>query len=118
MLETPGQVIWCLLTYTDWWQPSSASVMQVGAARRSAGESDGIRPGLLDTLDERTELCRRVAALDDRLRRILFLWYVAQMPVTDIARQIGVSPRQCQRLRARAVDQVVELGRDGDEAVA
>lgn len=119
MLSSASQVIRCLLTYTDWWQPSSASFIQVGAARRSTAESDGLRAGLLETLDERTELCRRVALLDDRLRRVLFLWYLAQLPVSQIARETGVSARQCQRLRARAVEQVVEVGRkDDDQAVA
>jgi len=119
MLSSSSQVIRCLITYTDWWQPSSTSFIQVGAARRSTAESDGLRAGLLETLDERTELCRRAGLLDDRLRRILFLWYVAQLPVTQIARETGISARHCQRLRARAVEQIVELGRkDDDQAVA
>lgn len=115
MLTSTGDVIRCLVTYTDWWQPSTASVLLVGGARRSSGVGDGLHPGVIETLDERSELCRRVFFLEDRDRRILFLWYVAQLGVSDVARAIGVSQRQCQRLRARAVQRIVELGEDAEE---
>ena len=36
VLDTPDAVIRALLTYTDWWQPITTSVMQVGALRRSS----------------------------------------------------------------------------------
>jgi len=116
MLCTPSEVIRCLVTYTDWWQPSTASVLQVGAARRSSETGDGLHPGVLDSLDERTELCRRVTQLDDRSQRILFLWYVAQLPVREIARLVDLSQRQCHRIRGRAVRRMVELGEDSEAA--
>jgi len=110
VLSTAKQVIWCLLTYTDWWQPSSGSVLLVGAARRSNGTTDGIHPGLVETLDERSELCRRVLQLPERERRVLYLWYLRQLPVREIAAVLGMSARQCQRVRAKAVRTIVELG--------
>jgi DNA-directed RNA polymerase specialized sigma24 family protein len=115
LLTSSGDVIRCLLTYTDWWQPSTSSILQVGVARRGEGPGDGLNPGVLETLDERTELCRRVAMLEDRDKRILFLWYVAQLGVAEIARAIGVSSRQCHRLRGRAVQKMVELGEENAE---
>jgi len=115
MLTSSTDVIRCLITYTDWWQPASGSVLVVGAARRSNTIGSGLHPGVLDTLDERAELMRRVLRLEDRDRRVLFLWYVAQLPVSEVARAIGVSQRQCQRLRARAVQRIVELGEDAEE---
>jgi DNA-directed RNA polymerase specialized sigma24 family protein len=108
VLASPDEVVRALLTYTDWWQPATASVIPVRAAR--GAEGDGIRPGLLEHLDERTELCRRMALLEPRDRELLFLWYVRQLPVEDIAREIRRSARQCFRLRARAIRLLVEAG--------
>jgi hypothetical protein len=111
VLNTPDEVIRALLTYTDWWQPVTSSVIQVGALRRSSGGSvDGIRPGLISTIHIRTELSRRMNRLHDRERTILFLWYVRQLAVTDIAKSIRTSRRHCFRLRAGAVRKIVELG--------
>jgi hypothetical protein len=103
MLSSPADVIRALVTYTDWWQPTTASIYEVGAARRASSGGDGIRPGLLETLDERDELCRRMERLGDRDRHLLFLWYLKQDEVLDIARALKISRRQCFRLRAAAV---------------
>jgi hypothetical protein len=111
MLRTPDAVVRTLLTYTDWWQPTTTSVMQVGAMRRSGrGFTDGISPGLLSTIDVRTELGRRMGLLEERDRTILFLWYVRQLAVGDIAKTIHTSRRHCFRLRASAVRKIVDLG--------
>lgn len=118
MLTSVSDVVRCLTTYTDWWQPSSSSVLLVGAARRSNEAGDGLSPGVLDTLDERTELIRRVVHIDERDRRILVLWYVAQAPVSTIAQHVGISSRQVFRRRARAVRRIVELGETEEDAEA
>lgn len=111
---THPEVVWGLLTYTDWWQPSTSSVMQVGPARRSSAITDGVRIGLLDRLDERAELCRRMQLLPESDRRLLYLWYVVQLPAKEIAQAIGISRRQCFRRRATAVRRIIELGEDGE----
>lgn len=110
MLETNSSMIHALLTYTDWWQPTTTSVMRFSGVQRRA-QTDGFREGLLDTLDERTEVCRRMSFLSDKERNVLFLWYVVQLPVAEIAREVRVSSRQCFRVRARAIKTLVELGR-------
>jgi DNA-directed RNA polymerase specialized sigma24 family protein len=110
MLESPRQVVWSLLTYTDWWQPATSSVLQVGAARRKSQFPEGIPAGLLETLDVRAELCRRVSLLEDRDRQVLYLWYVVQLPAEDIAKTVRISRRQCFRRRARAIRKIVEFG--------
>jgi DNA-directed RNA polymerase specialized sigma24 family protein len=107
---SPNDVVRCLLTYTDWWQPASTSVLRVGESIRESGHSDGLRTGLLDSLDERTELTRRMRHVSDNDRRLLFLWYVRQLAAGDIARNLGISRRQCFRRRANAVRKLVELG--------
>jgi DNA-directed RNA polymerase specialized sigma subunit len=103
MLASQEEVIGSLIRYTDWWQPTTSSVLQVGMARRGSDVADGIPDGLLETLDERAELCRRMRRIDDIDRSILFLWYVKQLAAQDIAREVGISRRQCFRRRARAI---------------
>jgi hypothetical protein len=117
MLRTADQVVWALLTYTDWWQPATSSVIQVGALRRSgSGYVDGLPAGLVSTIDVREELCQRMSLLEDRDRTLLFLWYVRQLAVADIAKAIGVSRRHCFRLRSVAIRKLVEFGEPGQAA--
>ena len=94
-------VIRGLVRYTDWWQPVTSSLYRIAGKRAASG--DGIAPGLVETLDERTELCRRMATLPERDRRLLFLWYVKQDDVLDIARALHISRRHCFRIRANAI---------------
>lgn len=107
-LQTAEQVIRCLVSYTDWWQPDTTSVLQVTASH--AKNHEGFREGLIETLDDRTEICRRMEHLHDRDRRLLFLWYVEQQPTDHIARSLGISRRQCFRRKARAIKALVDLG--------
>ena len=109
MLSTPEQVVWALITYTDWWQPTTASVYKVGN-RRGTFASDGMRGGLLDSLPEREELCRRMQRVAERDRLLLFLWYLRGLPAIDIARELRISRRQCFRRRAAVIRRLVELG--------
>jgi DNA-directed RNA polymerase specialized sigma24 family protein len=101
-------VIRALVTYTDWWQPATGSLLQVGGARRDGGYGDGLRSGLLDTLDERTELTRRMTRLSERERAVLFLWYVRQLAAFEIGRELGISRRQCFRIRSKAIRSLVD----------
>ena len=78
--------------------------------RRGTFASDGIRDGLLDTLPERDELCRRMQQMRESDRRLLFLWYLRQLPVHEIARELRISRRQCFRRRAAVIRRIVELG--------
>jgi hypothetical protein len=109
MLSTSEQVVWALITYTDWWQPNTSSVYKVGN-RRGSFASDGIRGGLLDTLPQRDELCRRMQRIAERDRRLLFLWYLRELPAIDIARELRISRRQCFRRRAAVIRRIVDLG--------
>lgn len=115
-MTSPPEVVRALVTYTDWWQPRTTSMLQVGAARRNPSLSDGIPEGLLETLDERTELCRRMVHVRRSDRLLLFLWYVRQLAVEDVAKAIGVSRRQCFRRRAQAIRTIVRLGEDDPAA--
>jgi DNA-directed RNA polymerase specialized sigma subunit len=110
VLESGREVVRCLVTYNDWWQPSTGSILKVGAARVDKTIGDGLRAGLLETIEERFELCRRVALLSSKDRMLLFLWYVSQQHVDDIATQLRVSRRQCFRRRAQSIRKIVEAG--------
>jgi len=110
MLSSADQVIRCLVTYTDWWQPTTSSVLLVGNAKRDKAIPDGLRAGLLETLDLREELRRRVWQLDELDRHLLLLWYVDQLPTEEVATRLRISRRQCFRRRANAVRKIVELG--------
>jgi DNA-directed RNA polymerase specialized sigma subunit len=114
LLRTPEQVVRCLVTYTDWWQPDTTSVLQVAAS--GSQNQEGFRSGLIETLDEREEICRRMDHLDDRDRHLLFLWYVEQRPTEEISRAIGISRRQCFRRKSRAISTLVQLGRPEEAA--
>jgi DNA-directed RNA polymerase specialized sigma24 family protein len=112
VFPTVVDVVWALVRYTDWWQPRTGSVIPVAGARRGTGFDDGIHDGLLDTLDERSELCRRMAALQERDREILFLWYVREVPAHEIARDVGISRRQCFRRKAAALRALIDENED------
>jgi DNA-directed RNA polymerase specialized sigma subunit len=116
LFDSPREVVIGLVTYTDWWQPSTTSVIQVAAARRDKEFSDGLRPGLLEHLDRRTELCRRMAHLKDRERLLLYLWYVKQLEAGEIARLIHVSRRHVFRIRGDAIQRIVDFGKDEEAA--
>jgi DNA-directed RNA polymerase specialized sigma24 family protein len=116
VFDCPAEVIRGLLTYTDWWQPTTTSVLQVGPARRASDLTDGIRDGLLDSLDDRAELCRRMQHVNHLDRTILFLWYVRQLSAQEIARAVRVSRRQCFRRRARAIRALIEAGEPREDS--
>ena len=109
MLDTPERVVWALITYTDWWQPSTASVYRVGA-RRETFALDGIPSRLLDTIPERDELRRRMKQVDERDRMLLYLWYLRQLPAHHIAHELGISRRQTFRRRAAVIRSIVAMG--------
>jgi hypothetical protein len=103
VLNSAQDVVRCLITYTDWWQPVTSSIYQVGGAGRDRNLPEGFRSGLLDHLGERAELCRRMEAIQQRDRALLVLWYVEQLPVEDISKRLRISRRQCFRRRASAI---------------
>jgi DNA-directed RNA polymerase specialized sigma subunit len=108
LLDFPDTVVRSLLTYTDAWQPSTSSIYQLAGAGRDRRLADGIRAGLIERLDERSELCRRMHELSDRDRQVLILWYVRHLSAEEIAAELGISRRQCFRRRAQAIRALTE----------
>lgn len=107
-LDSPASVIRCLVTYSDAWQPLTASTLRTCVTAKRKGFPETV-PRSINTLDERTELCRRISLIDQRDRYLLFLWYVQQLSAADVAKSVGISRRQCFRRRANAIRRLVEL---------
>lgn len=116
MLASPSEVVWALVTYTDWWQPNTASVYQI-ANRAPSFAADGMPGHLLDSLPVRDELCRRMRFVDEADRFLLYLWYVRQLSANRIARELSISRRQCFRRRAAAIRRIVELGEPASDDI-
>lgn len=106
LLTSGRDVVRALLTYTDWWQPFTSSVLQ---ANHRGGETDGLRAGLVEHLEERQELCRRMDRLASRERRLLYLWYVKDAEPREISRACRISIRHVHRVRAKAIRTIVDF---------
>ena len=103
MFATPEGVAYVLKRYRDVFDPKTSSVIQAsqGAFDPSLGP---FRNGFIARLDEREELRRRMAErIEDRERRLLFLWYVADLPPAGVARTLGISRMHAYRLRKGAL---------------
>lgn len=110
MLETNQAVIRCLSTWTDWWQPTSSSIVSLDARRPSLDQTrDPFRQGLLESIDERTELRWRLDHLEAVDREILYRFYVLMSPAEQVAEDVGLSTRQCFRRRNAAVRALAAL---------
>jgi DNA-directed RNA polymerase specialized sigma24 family protein len=110
LLSDPGAVARCLVTFPDCLQPSTGSVLSFSGIKRK-DRGDGLRPELINLLEVRVELARRMQLLEERDRELLFLWYVRRLHVDDISGVLGVSRRQCFRRRAGALRTIVEAGK-------
>ena len=107
MLETDRDLIRCLVTYTDWWQPATSSIMTPSPRDRAARTPRIFRDGFVEHLDDRNELAWRLSFLDHADRKLLYLFYVAYLPIDEIAEQMGISARQCYRRRTRAIERLI-----------
>jgi RNA polymerase sigma-B factor len=66
----------------------------------------------LDAVEDRVFLAGAVRGLDERERRILYLRYVRDLEPAEIAREVGLSPRQLSRTTRDALDKLrIELER-------
>jgi DNA-directed RNA polymerase specialized sigma24 family protein len=109
MLETTMAVERALRRYTDPFQPKTSSVTTLGG-RPGSFQASPFHPGLLDDLDERAELRRRMAWLPDEEAIVLVRWYVEGARPEVIAEALGCSVRHVYRRRATGLAAVVEMG--------
>jgi DNA-directed RNA polymerase specialized sigma24 family protein len=110
MLTTFASVERALVRYTDYLQPRTSSVTALGGGKGS-GPGDPFHPALLEGLEERSELARRMAWLDREEAVVLFRWYVEGAKPTVIAAGLGRSLRHVYRRRSSGIEAIVALGR-------
>jgi DNA-directed RNA polymerase specialized sigma24 family protein len=103
ILDETADVVHALLRYEDVFDPKSGSIL-VANGNRAGFDGEPFRGNLLMKVEERAELRRRLARLDERERELLCLWYIASWPAVKIARRLGISRVHCYRLRKRALD--------------
>lgn len=116
MLDTYAAVVRALVRFTDPLQPRTGSVT-VASGRPGNGELP-FHPALLDGLEEREELRRRMACLPDEDATVLVRWYVEGASPEVIARDLRRSRRHVHRRRGAAVAALVALGRADEFADA
>lgn len=117
MLDTFAAVERALGHYTDPLQPRSGSISAAPTAR-SGGDRFPFHPALLDALEERTELRRRMAWLEEDAALVLVRWYIEGARPEAIARELGRSVRHVYRHRAAAIRLLVAVGTRGEFADA
>jgi DNA-directed RNA polymerase specialized sigma24 family protein len=103
LFATPEGVAYALKRYRDVFDPKTTSMIQVSgdAFDPSRGPFSN---GFIFRLEEREELRRRmVERVKARERRLLFLWYVADLPPSRVARTLGISRIHAYRLRKEAL---------------
>ena len=116
MLDTYADVERALGRYADHFQPRSGSLTVLGGGRGVGGFP--FHPALLDGLEERDELRRRLACLPDEDVYVLVRWYIEGARPEAIAQELARSPRHVYRRRGQAVGAVAALGRTDDFADA
>ena len=115
MLDTFHSVERALTRFTDPLQPRTGSFTTLSrSGGGSAGSGSPFHPALLDELEERTELRRRMAWVSDEEAVVLFRWYIEGTKPELIARDLGRSVRHVYRRRTSAIDSIVALGRAHD----
>lgn len=117
MLDSHPAVEEALWRFADAYQVRTASITTVPSGRAS-GDRLPFRAAFLDRLDERSELKARLAWLDHEEQVVVLRWYVEGARPEAIARGLGRSVRHVYRVRARAVERLVDLGRDDEFADA
>lgn len=78
---------------------------------RNGHDADGdpFHHGFIEGMEERTELVKRmISRLEIRERLLLVLWYVSELPVTNIAVRMRLSRMHCYRLRKGAIDSLCD----------
>lgn len=107
MLDTFDAVERALRHYTDAVQVRSSSIMSTGGT--GGGDRFPFHPSLLDGVEERAELGRRMRWLEPEERAVLVGWYVEALSASALARRLGRSVRHVYRLRRNAIDYLVSM---------
>ncbi|HEX9696723.1 MAG TPA: sigma factor-like helix-turn-helix DNA-binding protein [Actinomycetota bacterium] len=102
MIDTVGGVVTALKNFRDFYGPRTSSFMTPGRSTPDI-DADPFRRGFLDALTIRSELTKRLASLDERERAVVTLWYVADLPVSEVCKRLSLSRSHAYRIRDRAL---------------
>lgn len=117
MFQTVGDVMRALKAFREHYDPRSRSVMLIASTTTDV-DAEPFRRGFLESLTLRTELLRRLSALDERERAVLMLWFVSDLGVRTICARLRLSRSNCYRIRDRALLAMLDQVGDVQEAFA
>jgi DNA-directed RNA polymerase specialized sigma24 family protein len=117
ILDSFASVERALARYTDPLQPRSGSICALSTGRPGF-DATPFHPALLDDLEERAELRRRIAWLEEEAAIVLVRWYIEGARPETIARELDRSVRHVYRRRTDAIRLLVALGTSGEFADA
>ncbi len=113
MLRTAKEVKRAISRLEDFYDPVTGSIVLLDGTRgKDAYRDEPFKAGFLDTLDERHEVARRLALIDERKREILLLWYLETLPKDEIAKRVGVSRMHVYRLHGQAIQEIIAMGEE------
>jgi len=116
MLRTAKEVKRAISRLEDFYDPVTGSIVLLDGTRgKDAYRDEPFKAGFLDTLDERHEVARRLALIDERKREILLLWYLETLPKDEIAKRVGVSRMHVYRLHGQAIQEIIAMGEEETE---
>lgn len=101
-----GDVVRALQRCRDCFDPRTTSLMIVGDVKNP--HRDPFGRGFISGFEERAEVQRRLARLDDRSRALMIMWHVFGYPVAQIARKLGLSRVHCYRLERAALEIMID----------
>lgn len=116
MFQNRSHIVRALGRLEEGQGPNTTSLVAADRLQRDPS-ADPFYPGFLSGLERREELIRLLRGLDERSQRLLFLWFVGERPVTEIAAALGISRVHCYRLRDKALDQMIEASRGTEQDV-
>ncbi|RJQ54938.1 MAG: hypothetical protein C4521_03545 [Actinobacteria bacterium] len=113
MLKTAREIKKAIALLEDFYDPVTSSLVLLSPTRSKASHAtEPFKPGFLDTIDERHEILRRLALLDERKRTILLLWHLETLAKDQIAERVGLSRMHVYRLHGQAIQEIVDMGEE------
>lgn len=106
-MQNIDEVVAGLKAFRDYYGPKSSSVATTSNRGRDI-DADPFRRGFLDSLEARTQMLGKLAALDERERAVLMLWYVMDLPTRDVCDRLQLSRSHAYRIRDKALSQMVD----------
>ncbi len=94
-------------TLREFLEPDRSHRSTVVPLHRGRPRRAGVAPVRVEGLEAREALASEVRALAARERLILFRSYVEDVPLAQVAAEVGVSRAYCYKLRNRALAKLV-----------